>query len=368
MTASPTDDHASAERRIRELTKDLSEAREQQFATAEILRVFSSSPTDPQRVFTEIATSAARLCDAFDSVIRRVDGDLLHHVAHHGPIPSGGTLPLTRGLPAARAVLDRRTIHIADLQAETDEFPEGSDRARRVGFRTLLSVPLIRAGEAIGVIAIRRSEVRPFTERQIELINTFADQAVIAIENTRLFEAEQASKREVQESLEYQTAISNVLNVISRSPDRLQPVFENIAASALQLVSAQYVGIVAYDGELQHLVALDNSNPEGAEAIRRNFPRRLDDRFSTSRAILSRSTVQIPDVLDDPTYELKGVQEVIGFRSVMAVPMLRDSEPIGAIAVGRAQPGHFPDKHVELLRTFADQAVIAIENTRLFTE
>src|SRR5215475_9345153 len=228
MTASPTDDHASAERRIRELTKDLSEAREQQFATAEILRVFSSSPTDPQRVFTEIATSAARLCDAFDSVIRRVDGDFLLHVAHHGPIPSGGTLPLTRGIPAARAVLDRRTIHIADLQAETDEFPEGSDRARRVGFRTLLSVPLIRAGEAVGVIAIRRTEVRPFTDQQIKLLKTFADQAVIAIENARLFEEVQARTKELQDSLDRQTAISDVLGVISRSPNELQPVLDTI--------------------------------------------------------------------------------------------------------------------------------------------
>src|SRR5262249_41845422 len=202
MTASPTDDLASAERRIQELTKELSEAREQQAATAEILRVVSSSPSDPQRVFAEIATSTARLCDAFDSVIRRVDGDFLHHVAHHGPIPSGGTLPLTRGLPAARAVLDRRTIHIADWQAETDEFPEGSDRARRLGFRTLLSVPLIRAGEAIGVIAIRRTEVRPFTDRQIDLLKIFADQAVIAIENTRLFEEVQARTRELTEALE----------------------------------------------------------------------------------------------------------------------------------------------------------------------
>src|SRR5262245_40697601 len=198
MTASPTDDLASAERRNQELTKELSqargelaEARDQQGATAEILRVISSSPTDLQRVFAEIATSAARLCDAYDAVIRQVDGEVLRRVAHHGPIPVSDTLPLSRGVQNGRAVLDRQTIHVADLQAEGDEYPGGRDVALRVGVRTQLAVPLTRAGRAIGVISLRRAEVRLFTDRQIELLKTFADQAVIAIENTRLFEAEQ---------------------------------------------------------------------------------------------------------------------------------------------------------------------------------
>src|SRR5262245_21901531 len=222
MTASPADDLASAERRIQELTNELAEEREQRTATAEILRVISSSPTDPQRVFSVIAASAARLCDAYDALIRQVDGEVLRIVGHHGPIPAAGTLPLTRGLPPARAILDRRTIHIADLLTETDEFPEGSDRARSLGFRTILAVPLVHVGEAIGVISIRRTELRPFTDRQIDLLKTFADQAAIAIENTRLFEAEQTRKRELTErtrelteTLEYQTATSDVLGVIA---------------------------------------------------------------------------------------------------------------------------------------------------------
>ena len=172
-----------------------------------------------------MASSAARLCDAHDATIHQVDGNVFRLVAHHGPIPMA-TLPLVRGVVAGRSVIERRTVHVADLQAETEDYPEGSDRARRIGLRTTLAVPLIRAGEAIGVISIRRREVHPFTERHIELLKTFADQAVIAIENTRLFEAEQARTKELTESLEYQTALAEVLSIISRSPSNLQPVLD----------------------------------------------------------------------------------------------------------------------------------------------
>jgi GAF domain-containing protein len=185
----------SGDQSAEELRRELNEAREQQAATAEILRVISRSPMDLQRVFAEIAASAARLCNAYDASILQVGGDFLHLVAHHGPIPVVGTLPLTRGFLTARVVLDRRTLQYTDMQAETDEYPEHSERARRLGFRTMLAVPLIRADDAIGVIAIRRTEVHPFSDRQIALLETFANQAVIAIENTRLFEAEQTSKK-----------------------------------------------------------------------------------------------------------------------------------------------------------------------------
>src|SRR5215470_6135960 len=195
MTASPTDDLASAERRILELTKELSQARgelayarEQQAATAEILAAISNLPSDPYRVFAEIAMSAARLCDAYDATIMQVDGDVLRVVAHQGPIPHSPlglpTFPLTRGFFNGRAALDQQTIQVLDLQAETDEYPVGSDLARRLGHRTVLAVPLIRAGKAIGTISMRRTEAHLFTARQIDLLKTFADQAVIAIENT----------------------------------------------------------------------------------------------------------------------------------------------------------------------------------------
>ena len=175
--------------KVESLTHALTEAREQQAATTEILRVISSSPADVQPVFAAVLTSAARLCDALDATIFQVDGDRLRIVAHEGPIattPVGGIHPI-RGTAAGRAVLERRTIHVADLQAEVDEYPESSALARFYGFRTALTVPLLRGTQAIGTISIRRTEVRPFTDRQVELLETFAAQAVIAIENVRLF-------------------------------------------------------------------------------------------------------------------------------------------------------------------------------------
>src|SRR5262245_34689004 len=177
-------------RQLKAKSRELADAREQQSATAEVLRAISNSPTDLQRVFADVAVSAARLCDAPDALIVQRDGDVLRLVAHHGAIPVDhpGETPLTHGTAMGRSVLERQTIHIADLQVETDEYPEGSDIARRLGHRTILVVPLIHAEEAIGAFLIRRTEVRLFTDWQVDLLKTFADQAVIAIENARLFE------------------------------------------------------------------------------------------------------------------------------------------------------------------------------------
>ena len=258
-----------ADQSVEELRRELAEAREQQVATAEILRVISSSPADPQRVFQEIAASAARLCDAYDAVIRQVDGEVLRLVAHHGPIATTEMVPLVRGHIQGRAVLDRQIIHVGNLQSQT-EYPESSDRARSLGFRAALAVPLIPAGEAIGVIIIRRTEARPFTDRQIDLLKTFADQAVIAIENTRLFEAEQtrtrelqARTRELQESLEYQTASSEVLAVISRSPADLQPVLDTIAMTARRLCRAERATVMRLKEGKFHLTAWDGPHNPG---------------------------------------------------------------------------------------------------------
>src|SRR5262249_25857219 len=332
----------------------------------EILRVISSSPTDVQRVFAEIAESAAYLCDAYDATIHQVDGDLLRLVAHHGPIPVAGSWPLTRGRLLPGAVINRRTIHIADLQAETDEYPEGSDIARRLGYHTILVVPLIRAGEAIGTIGIRRTEVRLFSEKQVALLKTFADQAVIAIENTRLFEAEQTSKRELQESLEYQTATSEVLNVISRSPTDVHPVFDTIARSSLHLCAGTFSTVFRFDGHLIHFAAAHGMTPEAVEAMHRTYPLPPGLAGATTRAIETGALVEIPDVYADPDFEHRHVSGLQNSKSLASVPMLKDGRPIGAITVGQAKTGRFPPRQIELLKTFADQAVMPIQNTRLF--
>jgi GAF domain-containing protein/CheY-like chemotaxis protein len=347
--------------------RELRGALEQQTATSEILRVISSSPTDVQPVFDVIASSAARLCDAFDVIVLRVDGDHLRLVAHTGPMPAGD-VPLHQGTVGGRTVLERRVIHVEDLQAAVHDFPEGSAIARERGHRTTLSVPLLREGVAIGNIQVRRDEVRSFSDRHIRLLQTFADQAVIAIENVRLFQELEVRNAELTGTLARHTATSEVLHAISRAQTDAQPVFDIIAASALRLCGGGHSGVWLYDGKLIHLAALQNVNPEGGEALRHAYPMPADQRSATGRALLSRSVVQVTDVLEDRAYGLTHQAQAVGFRSFLAAPMLRDGEPIGVIGVGRPQPGLFPDQQIELLRTFADQAVIAIENVRLFTE
>src|SRR5262245_47314222 len=227
---SPEASTIGGDQSVEQLKRELAEARERELATAEILRVISSSPMDLQLVFEQVAASAVRLCDAYDAVIFQVDGEMLRLVAHHGQIPTPGPVgqlmvPLTRALTFARAILDQQTIHIADLQGETAEYPEGSEFALSLGFRTALAVPLIVSGKAVAVISIRRAEVRQFTDRQIELLKVFADQAVIAIENARLF-------NETREALARQTATADILRVISQSPTDVQPVFDAIVTTA----------------------------------------------------------------------------------------------------------------------------------------
>ena len=364
--------------KVRDLGKRLAEELEQRIATSEILRVISRSPTAVQPVFETIVQNAARLCDAVDTTIFQVASDSLILVAHHGPIPSlpvGALRPLAPGTPTGRAVLEARTIHIVDLQTEGDEYPEGSALARALDFRSVLSVPLIRAAAAIGTIVIRRIEARPFTERQTEILKTFADQAVIAIENVRLFkelqEKNQAltqSYAQVTESLDQQTATSEILRVISSSPTDVRPVFDTIVQNARRLCGADSAGVLTYDGKLIHIESLDNDDPERADALRGAYPRPANREHATGRAILLGRPVQIPDVLEDPEYALPLVRNA-GIRSVLAVPMVRDGIPIGAIAVQMwVTPRPYSDEQIGLLNTFADQAVIAIENVRLFKE
>jgi two-component system, NtrC family, sensor kinase len=244
----------------------LSKALEQETATAEILRLISSPPANIQAVLDAVAKSAAGLCESFDAYIFRRDGERLLLAAQHGPIrgkPIGEfSLPLGRGTAAGRAVLDGQTVHITDIQAEAEDFPEGSEQARELGHRAVLHVPLIREAVAIGTIGVRRIEARPFTERQIAALQTFADQAVIAIENVRLFEELQARNRELTDALDRQTATGEILRVISSFPTDVQPVFDAIAVKALELCRATTGWVYRFDGELIHIAAAHSLRPE----------------------------------------------------------------------------------------------------------
>jgi signal transduction histidine kinase len=356
----------------------VSEALEQQTATSEILRVISHSPTDVQPVLDAVAESAARLCGAVDAIIQRVDGDMIYRVAHFGAITSVSDVrPVTWATPSGRAIMERRTIHVDDI---LDEFAHGNYLEARAlqqgsGFRTVLVVPLMREDAVIGIITIRRLEMRPFTGKQIALLKTFADQAVIAIENVRLFTELQEKNRaltnahtRVTEALEQQTATSEILRVISRSQTDVQPVFDTIVKSAVALCDGLFSTLFQFDGELLHILATHNQTPEALEALHRAYPARPTPALVAGRAILERAVVQVRDVELEPESQQRAVARAVGWRSALIVPMLREGAPIGVITVGRAEPGPFSDSEIELLKTFADQAVIAVENVRLFKE
>jgi two-component system NtrC family sensor kinase len=349
------------------LLNELRESLQQQTATADVLKVISRSTFDLQAVLHTLVESAARLCNAYDSVILLREGDSLVFGAHYGPIPAIDRWPLSRAWTSGRCVIDRTPVHVHDLIAAGEEFPEARSMALRMGHRTVISVPLLRGNEAIGALSLRRREVRPFTDKEIELLTTFADQAVIAIENVRLFDEVQARTRELSESLEHQTATGEVLNVITRSPTDAQPVFDAIVQSAARLCSAAFSVVWLYDGDLLHHVANNNFTPEVLKRVLQTYPKRPDRSTVGERAVLDGRTSHVPDLLSDPEYSHE-LARAGNWRSAMGVPMLRDGKPIGAISVAKAERGPFSERQVQLLTTFADQAVIAIENVRLFEE
>jgi GAF domain-containing protein len=369
---------AEAQSKLDQQSRVLSEALDQQKATSEVLRVISNSPIDLQSALGAIAESAARLLDVAGAEIDRLEGDGLRLVAKHGALsqrPIGSVRPITRGLVIGRAVIDRTTVHVPDLRAAESEFPEGAESARRYGHRTTLAAPLLRQGEPVGAILIRRMEVRPFTEKQITLLKTFADQAVIAIENARLFEAEQQRTHELSEALEQQTATSEVLRVISTSPGELEPVFQAMLANAARICEAKFGAMYLNEGSAFRTVAMHNPPTAFAEMRRRNPVFRPNPRIALARAAATKQTVQIVDVLAEPGYldPLPGfsspqIVTLGGARTVVAVPMLKKDELVGVIAIYRQQVRPFTDKQIELVQNFANQAVIAIENTRLLNE
>jgi signal transduction histidine kinase/putative methionine-R-sulfoxide reductase with GAF domain len=352
------------------LFNELRESLQQQTATADVLKVISRSAFDLQTVLDTLVESAARLCEADMAAISRPRGEFFEHLTSYGyspehseymkthPIPSG------RGSVSGRTVLEGKVVHIPDVRADPDYTL--IDR-EKFNVRTMLGVPLLREAAAIGVIVLQRSTVRPFTEKQIELVTTFADQAVIAIENVRLFEEVQARTRDLSESLQQQTATADVLKVISRSTFDLQSVLDTLVESAARLCEADTVVIGRPKGETYYFEASYGFSREFAEFVA-SHPAGIDSGTVSGRVLLEHKIVHVPDVLADPEYTYGAGQKISGYRTMLGVPLLREGTPIGVIALGRKSVRLFTDRQIELATTFADQAVIAIENVRLFDE
>ena len=356
---------------LRQRTDDLSEALEQQTATADVLKVISRSTFDLQTVLDTLVESTARLCEAESAhIFRRAETDYelaacRGYSREYEQYMRRRRLAPGRDSLVGRIALEGQVVHIPDILADPEyNQPEAAKLGR---WRTMIGVPLLREGTPIGALTLTRSAVRPFTEKQIELLTTFADQAVIAIENVRLFDEVQARTEELTEALEHQTATSEVLNVISRSPTDAQPVFDAIVQSAARLCEAIFSVVWLYDGELLQVAATHNFTPEVLNKLFKTYPARPDRSIAAGRAVLDGKIAHLPDLLADPEYSHE-LALAGNWRASLAVPMLRDGKPVGAISVGKAEAVPFSERQIQLLTTFADQAVIAIENVRLFTE
>jgi len=356
------DSYATLEQRVEDRTRELSESLDQQTATAEILRAISQSPTDVRPVLDVVVAAARRFCDASDAAIVLREGEELVGAAHDGPLSAwvGERRPLDRASTTGRAIVDGRTIHTPDIDAlDPLEFAAAIALAHRHKWRANIVAPMLREGVAIGCIALRKTEPGAFTPRQVELLETFAAQGVIAIENARLFS-------ELRDALEQQTSTADVLRVISQSPTDVRPVLKVVAEAALRFCGASDAMIALREGD--EIVTAAHDGALHAEIGRR---RAIDRSNITGRAVLEGTTLHIPDaaVLDPQDFAgTLAMSRERGWRAALAVPMVVEGAAAGTIMLRKAEPGPFTARQIELLETFAAQAVIAIENVRLFTE
>jgi signal transduction histidine kinase len=370
MAGKLQESYADLEKKVDQRTHELSESLEQQTAIGEILRVISNSPDDVQPVLNSVAEHAARICEAQDVDIIVVENDKMRIGGSYGELgrPTDGTqIPLDRSTIMGRCIIEMEPIQIADLQNAGSEFPLGQKLATTYGHRTVLGVPLVREGRALGAILIRRTEVRPFEQKHIALLSTFADQAAIAIENVRLFKAEEQRTRELSESLEQQTATSEVLKIISRSTFDLQSVLGTLVESVARLCDADMATIRRPKG-MSFLHVASHGVPHEFSEHMKSRPVEPERGTVAGRVLLEGKPIHIADVQADPEFTMKEIIQKTGFHTILGVPLLREGNPIGVIILGRTAVRPFSEKQIELANTFADQAVIAIENVRLFEE
>ena len=358
--------------RIAELEAELAEARRQQDAMASVLRVISRSPSDVQQVIEQISETVARLCEAdYSAVFRLRDGG--YHVGASNRMGSplidiliANPIEPGRNTCVGRAALDCRVVHIVDALAD-DELttPDNQERQRVSGIRTVLGVPILSAGRSVAVIFLARTVVRPFSDQQISLVQLLGEQALVAIDNARLFDAEQQRTRELQESLDYRTAISDVLTSIGQSARDVKPVLEVIARNSVRLCDALHCLVGRFDGRVIEIAAQHNNSAKALDVVNRLYPMAPDRSQISGRVILSGHVVHVEDVLQDPEYS-PDIANAGGWRSILGVPLSSGGQLIGVITVLRAHPGPFSAKQIGLLKTFAEQAVIAINNINLF--
>ena len=368
MAGKLQESYTDLENKVEQRTHELSESLEQQTAISEILRVISNSPDDVRPVLNSVAEHAAHICKAQVVDIILLEGNILRSSAAFGEMRRDiGEVPLDRSTVMGRAICDMQPVQLEDQQVAGDDYARGREFAKKFGHRTILAVPLMREERALGCILIRRTEVKPFDQKDVALLTTFADQAAIAIENVRLFEAEQQRTHELSESLEQQTATAEVLKTISRSTFDLHSVLNALVESVARLCDADLAAIRRPKG-MSFLHVASHGAPSEYNEYMQTRPIEADRGTVAGRVLLEGKPIHIADVQADPEYTMTSISQRAGFHTILGVPLLREGNPIGVLILGRTTVRPFTEKQIELATTFADQAVIAIENVRLFEE